>query len=287
MPADCWSLRKHGHRTEAQACFDRADPQRRCLRRAEGFWGLEQWDQANAQFRLATQPADSKPLYKVRWGMLLHERFNDADAADLFHEALAKDPSNAEAYLGLAIVSADGFDGKAADYTAKAIELDPKLAEAHELMADLALQNDDRGSAVAEADKAIALEDDALDAMAIHAAIELIADRSPDAWFAKITAINPGYGEAYARVAHQLETALSLRRCGDLLPQGHRGRSATLAGAFGARHRPHAPGQGRRAAQGTGAELQQRLSRRRNRQQPAPARQLQELRDLSRRHARF
>jgi tetratricopeptide (TPR) repeat protein len=49
------------------------------------------------------------------------------------------------------------------------------------------------------------LEKDALDAMAIHAAIELIADRSPDAWFAKITAINPGYGEAYARVAHQLE----------------------------------------------------------------------------------
>ena len=41
--------------------------------------------------------------------------------------------------------------------------------------------------------------------MAIHAAIELLADRSPDAWFCKIRAINPGYGEAYARVARQLE----------------------------------------------------------------------------------
>jgi hypothetical protein len=118
---------------------------------------------------------------------------------------LAKDPSNAEAYLGLAIVSADGFDGKAPEYAAKAIELDPKLAAAHELTANLALENDDRDAAVAEADKAIALEKDALDAMAIHAAVELIADRSPDAWFAKIAAINPGYGEAYARVAHQLE----------------------------------------------------------------------------------
>ena len=59
--------------------------------------------------------------------------------------------------------------------------------------------------AVAEADKAIALENDALDAMAIHAAVELIADRPPDAWFAKIQAINPGYGEAYANVARQLE----------------------------------------------------------------------------------
>ena len=89
--------------------------------------------------------------------------------------------------------------------TQKAIELDPKLAEAHEEMADLALANDDPQTATAEADKAIALEGDALDAMAIHAALELIADHSPDAWFAKIRAVNPGYGEAYARVAHQLE----------------------------------------------------------------------------------
>jgi len=144
-------------------------------------------------------------MYKVRWGLLLHERFNDSDAANLFHEALAKEPSLAEAYVGLAVISADGFDGHAEEYAAKAIALDPKLAEAHEVMADLALANDDQQTAAAEADKAIALEDDALDAIAIHAAVELIADRSPDDWFAKIRAANPAYGEAYARVAHQLE----------------------------------------------------------------------------------
>jgi cellulose synthase operon protein C len=205
VPADCWKLRKDGHRSEAQACFDGLTRGGDAYSRAEGFWGLEEWDQANEQFRLATQPANSKALYKVRWGVLLHERFNNAEAAGLFREALAKDPTNAEAYLGLAIVSADGFDGKAVEYAAKAVELDTKLAEAHELMANLALENNDRDLAVEEADKAIALEKDALDAMAIHAAVELIADRSPDVWFAKITAINPGYGEAYALVAHQLE----------------------------------------------------------------------------------
>ena len=206
MPADCWSQRKHGHLTEAQACFERLTRSSDAYTQAEGFWGLEEWDQANAQFRLATQPANSKPLYKVRWGMLLHERFNNAEAIDLFHEALTKEPSNAQAYLSLAIVSADNFNGKAPAFAAKAIELDPKLAEAHELMANLALQNDDTDLAIAEADKAIALEDDAMDAMAIHAAIELIADRSPDPWFTKIKAINPGYGKAYAHVARQLET---------------------------------------------------------------------------------
>ena len=184
---------------------------------------LKQWDQANEQFRLATQPADSKALYKVRWGMLLHERFNDADAADLFHEALAKDPSNAEAYRRV-WRSSPPMDStaKPRNMLAKAIELDPKLAEAHELMADLALANDDRDTATAEADKAIALEDDALDAMAIHAAIELLADRSPDAWFAKIRAVNPGLWRSLRSRGASARVALSLRRRGHLLPQGHR-----------------------------------------------------------------
>ena len=204
-PTDCWSQHKHGHSAEAHACFERLTHSNDAYARAEGFWGLEEWEQANEQFRLATQPDSSNALYKVRWGMLLHERFNNHESADLFREALAKDPSSATAYLGLAIVSADTFDGKATEYATKAITLDPKLADAHELMANLALQNDDREAAVAEADKAMALEDDALDAMAIHAAVELLADRSPDTWFAKISAINPHYGEAYERVADQLE----------------------------------------------------------------------------------
>ena len=205
VPTDCWTLRKHGNPTGAEACFNTLTRSGDPYFRAEGFWGLEEWEQANEQFRLATQAASGKPLYKVRWGMLLHERFNVVDATSLFREALAIDPSNAQAYLGLAKVSADGFDGKAADYLAKAITLDPKLAEPHELMANLALANDDHDMAIAEADKAISLENDAVDAMAIHAAIEVIADRSPDVWFAKIETINPHCGEAYTRVAHQLE----------------------------------------------------------------------------------
>ncbi len=204
-PADCWTARKHGHDAEARACFEALTRSSDAYFRAEGFWGLEEWDRANEQFRLATQPADSKSLYKVRWGLLLHERFNEKEAADLFNEALQKDPSNAAAYMGLARVSADSFDGKAAALLEKAIALDPKLAEPHELMAELALESGDRDAAAAEADKAIALERDALDAMATRAAIELLADRSPDSWLAKIAEVNRHYGEGYAEIAHQLE----------------------------------------------------------------------------------
>ncbi len=204
-PASCWTMRKHGQHTQAEACFAQLTKSSNAYDRAEGFWGMEDWTAANEQFRDATQSADAPALYKVRYGMLLHERFNNKEAGDLFEEALAKDPNNAAAYFGLATVSAEDYNGKTSEYLAKAEALDPKLAAAHELAAKIALENDNRDLAAAEADKAIALEDDALDAMAIHAALELIADRSPDAWFARIAAINPHYGEGYQQVAHHLE----------------------------------------------------------------------------------
>jgi cellulose synthase operon protein C len=204
-PDACHALSKHGQQAEAKSCYESLVRSDSAYFRAEGYWGLEQYDQANEQFRIATAPPDSDPLCKVRWGRLLHERFNNTDAVGLFQEALKKDPKNAQAYLGLAIVSADGFDGKAEDYAGRALVLDPKLAEAHEFAANLALENADTEHANAQADEALALSSDALDAMAIHAAIELLADRSPDAWLDKVRKVNPGYGEAYARVGHYLE----------------------------------------------------------------------------------
>ena len=103
----------------------------------------------------------------------MHERFNNTDADNLFNEALERDPKNAQAYYGLALVSADGFDSKAIEYTSKAIELDPKLVEAHELMANLLLEDSDDAKAFDEADAALKISPEALDAMAIHAAIEV------------------------------------------------------------------------------------------------------------------
>ncbi len=203
-PESCSVLRKHGRRAEASACYETLSRSGDAYLRAEGLWGLEQYEQANEAFRAAVAQPGSTAIYRVRWGLLLHERFNNKEAVDLFNEALQQDPTNTQAYLGLALVSADGFDSKADEYAAKALTLDPKMVEAHELMANLALENLKTQEAVAEADKAIALSNEALEAMAVRAAIEVLADRAPDVWFAKIVAVNPAYGEGYALVGYHL-----------------------------------------------------------------------------------
>src|SRR5580704_13540672 len=203
-PDDCHALSKHGRRAEAQKCYESLTTAGDPSIRAEGYWGLEQYEEANNQFRAAVNASPGKAMIRVRWGRLMHERFNNREADNLFGEALERDPKNAQAYYGLALVSADGFDSKAIEYTGKAIELDPKLYEAHELMAGLLLEDNDEAKAFNEADEALKISPEALDAMAIHAAIEILNDRSPDAWFEKIHTTNPIYGEGYALVADQL-----------------------------------------------------------------------------------
>lgn len=202
-PSDCWTLVHHGQ--NARACFTQLTQSSSAYERAEGAWGLEDWQSANENFRDAAKVASSHALIKVRWGLLLHERFNNAEAADLFREAIDQDPNFAPAYLGLATVQAEDYSGNPNEAIAKALALNPKLAGAHELAAKIALDNDNRELAEKEADAALAIEGEATSAMATRAALELIADRPPDMWIAKIAAVNPHDGAAYMQMAHHLE----------------------------------------------------------------------------------
>ena len=202
--ADCALLRRHGHRLEATACYQSLTLSADAYLRAEGDWGLELYDAANREFRAAVAGAEGNARYRVRWGRLLHERFNSPEAFKLFGEALERDAKSADAYLGLALVAADGFDRKAREYAAKALEIDPKLVEARELLANLALEDSNPADAITQADLAIQIAPDALDAFAIRAAVELVADRSPDVWVQRMLQVNPTYGQGYALIASHL-----------------------------------------------------------------------------------
>jgi len=73
---------------------------------------LEQYNDAMSSSNWRHRAPTGGSMERVRWGMLLHERFNNAEADDLFKEALERDPKNARAYLGMADCEPDGFDNK-------------------------------------------------------------------------------------------------------------------------------------------------------------------------------
>lgn len=196
--ADCLAARHYGRLAEAAACFQRLAAGADARARAEGLWGLQRYQEANDAFRAAHERRPDDADVKVRWGRLLLERFNPSEAAGLFEEAVALQPNHPGALLGLALIAAGQFENKAVELARRVLEADPKLVEARVLLARMALEDGDAGGAVEQADRALALWPEALDAMAIRAAAEWLADRDPTPWIGRILAINPRYGRAYA-----------------------------------------------------------------------------------------
>ena len=201
-PSECRALRQHGHRTEARACFTALGESNDAFTRAEGYWGLDQYEEANEQFRIAHKEGKNSPAVRVEWGRLFLERFNPAEAANLFQEALKIDANYAPAYLGLARVAAKGYDRKAVDFARDALQRNPKLVAAHELLSYLALEDSDPKSATEEAQRALTLSPEALDGLAVLASVDWLNNKPNSEWMDRILKVNPVYGQAYATGAH-------------------------------------------------------------------------------------
>ena len=131
-PARCATLRHHGD-PDAKACYQHLTKSTDPGVQGEGFWGLRDYKAANDAFRAAIKLHPKDPKLRVRWGRMYLEHWQPADATDLFNEALEIDKEYAPAILGLALVAAEGFEGKASDLAERALKSDPKLVEAREL----------------------------------------------------------------------------------------------------------------------------------------------------------
>jgi tetratricopeptide (TPR) repeat protein len=179
-----------------------AAAQAQTLQQAESAWKAHRYDEANNIFRALTAAHPENLEYKVRWGRLFLFRYDKSNSADLFNEAVKIRKDYAPALLGLALVAAEDFEDQAVKLAHKALEADPKLLEAQELLARLALEDSNEKLAGEEADKAIQMSPKALDAMAIHASIDWLHDKPDTPWIHKILEQDPHYGEAYATAAH-------------------------------------------------------------------------------------
>jgi cellulose synthase operon protein C len=200
---NCRALEYKSQMEQAQACFQKLTTSSKPWDRAEGFWGLREKQDANNAFRDAVKADDKNPELRVRWGRLFYQDgFNSSDAQGLFQEALEIRPDYPPAVLGLALVASDGFESKAVELATKAIELDPKLLEAQELLAYLALEDNNPVKAREEAHKALKISPDALDALAILTTVDWLEDKPGTEWLDRANKINPRYGRLYATAGH-------------------------------------------------------------------------------------
>jgi len=152
------------------------------LQQAEALQKQRRYEEANEVYKalVAKEPKNSE--YRERWGRLYLEVGQEDDAAGLFNEALGIDKSNARAMVGLALIEAETYDSRAGDMARKALAIDPKLVEAQELLAQLALEDNNNARAIDEAKKALTLDTNAEQAKAVLATIDWLADKKETPW---------------------------------------------------------------------------------------------------------
>ena len=165
------------------------------LGQAEAFWKARRYQDANNEFRALVARYPKNPDYRVRWGRMYLEHWQPNIASDLFKEALEIKADHAGALLGLALVAAENFEGQGEALARKALEADPKLLEAQELLARIALEDNNNRKATEEANKALALEPRSVEGKAILATIDLLADKKDTSW-------DPHSARGYETIGH-------------------------------------------------------------------------------------
>jgi len=197
----CEKLRQHGDPV-ATVCYEKLTRSTDRAVQAEGYWGLRNYKAANDLFRDAVKAKPKDPALLVRWGYLYLDHWQPAIASDCFSDAVKLDEKYAPAYVGLAEVAAEGYSARAIEFAKHALELDPKAYQAEEVLARVALEDNNEVKAVEEAKKAVDISPEAVDAMAILATVDRLNGKKDSPWMGKILKVNPRYGEAYDIAGH-------------------------------------------------------------------------------------
>ena len=213
--AVCDDLQWRGQLSESRTCFSellRSDLDASVI--AEAAWAMGDYQQANQWFRTATRDHPDDAATRVRWGDLFAATHQNAEAMNIYREALTIDANNRYANLGAARVLAGGFDDAASSYLEKLLNnaniADGARLGAWLLVARAALENGNQDEASAALGEAATIIDRSdwppLEIWALRAAADMLnnVDNSVDDnnWTSKSLEYNAHYGGIYAVPAY-------------------------------------------------------------------------------------
>lgn len=175
-------------------------------RAAQAARWLGRFQQANDLFRDAAVIATDDPALQTAWGDLLLEKHNALDASRSYRQAIQIDRAYAPAFLGLARVVSDNSPPAARELVGRVLRMNPSLVEAHVLLAELELDDDQTGAAREALSRALAVNPSSLEARSLVAAIAAIEGRMADfeREVAGVLAMNPRYAAVYRVAGQQL-----------------------------------------------------------------------------------
>ncbi|QQS48039.1 MAG: tetratricopeptide repeat protein [Acidobacteriota bacterium] len=171
---------------------------------AQALAHLERYQEANDILLEAISEDEEYIEAHLFGGELYTSKYNYAEAADFFKDALKINPNSARAHLGVALNKRiEGGDAMNAALKT-ALKINPNYVEAMNFAATLDLEAEKFQAAADQIEEALGINPNSLDAHALKAAMFWLQDKPAE--FEKETAatlaINPKYGMLYEVLAH-------------------------------------------------------------------------------------
>lgn len=165
---------------------------------------LEKYKDANDVILEASSEDDEYIEAKLVGGELFTTKYNYAEAADFYKEALEINPNSARTFLGLAANKQIEGGEEMQQALAKALEINPNYVEAFTLRAMTRIDGENYADALQDLDAALKINPNSLDAHSLKAALFWLQDRKSDSdnEIKTVLGINPKYGKLYETLSH-------------------------------------------------------------------------------------
>jgi tetratricopeptide (TPR) repeat protein len=191
---------------------------------ALGIAAVAAWRRGYAQdakdiFMDATDPklGEVSPDVLADFGDLFLEKYNATEAIGVFRDCLKLDKSHARALVGIARAKKYDGDFEVEAYAGAALKVNPNFGPAWNVLAQLAIEEEDYGEALKRTNAALSVNPANLESLALQAFCRYVQGDVPG--FSdiekRVLAINPSYGRFYHILADNLVSRRKYQEAAD------------------------------------------------------------------------